>query len=145
DAATAAVNVTALLYGHKAAAAAEKIFEDRGLISASAEYGANPHFLRAGALPVVDSIAAAGNSGGVLADRQFRFATPVAATSFTLKLVGNNSKLIALLKHRSPVVVYDDGTTNADYVSDVSSEITFNVDQSSDPEIQFGDYYLWVG
>ena len=145
DAATAAVNVTALLFGHEAAAAAETIFTTRGLLSASAEFGANPHFLRSGALPVVDSIGPAAAGGGIMADRQFRFSVPVSGSSFTLRLLGNDTKLIALLKHRSPVVVYDDGTTNADYISDVASQIDFHVDQSSDPEIQFGEYYLWVG
>ncbi len=145
DAAVAAVNVTGLLYGHDASAAAEQILTARGLLSASAAFGADPHFLRSGALPVVDSIAAADQGSGRLADRQFRFSVPLSGTSFKLRLMANNSKLIALLKHRSPVVVYDDGTTNADYISDVSSEIAFDVNQASDPEIQFGDYYLWVG
>ncbi|PWU02750.1 MAG: hypothetical protein C5B51_20345 [Terriglobia bacterium] len=145
DAATAAVNVTALLYGHPAGAAAEKIFVSRGLLSAPAEFGADPHFLRAGALPVVDSIGPGTAASGVLADRQFRFFVPPSATSFALRLQGNSNRLVALLKHRSPVVVYDDGTTNADYISDITSQITFNVNESSDPEIQAGDYYLWVG
>jgi hypothetical protein len=143
DAASAAANVTALLYGHADARAAVKLLAARGLLSETAALGASPRLLRSGALPVVDSIAPDG-SGAVLADRQFRFSVPPAATSVTLRIAGNG-KLIALLKHRGPVVVYDDGTTNADYISDTASQVTLRIDPASDPEIQFGDYYLWVG
>lgn len=144
DAATAAVNVTRLLYGSTAASAARQILLRRGLLSATAELAANPRLLRSGALPVIDSIARAPAGGGVLAARQFRFSLPLAASSAVVRVAGNDA-VVALLKHRSPVEVYDDGTTNADYVSATASEVTLSMDQASDPEIQFGDYYLWIG
>lgn len=144
DAAVAARNVTALLYGHSDARAAGELLAARGLLSETAALGASPRLLRSGALPVVDSIAPAGDGGGLLADRQFRFSVPPAATSVTLRIAGNG-KLVALLKHRGPVVVYNDGSTNADYITDIASQVTLRIDSNSDPEIQFGDYYLWVG
>jgi Zn-dependent metalloprotease len=143
DAATAAVNAAGWLYGRKVSQTVETLLSARGLLGDSAEMAADAHEIGAGKLPVVNSAPGDPSQVGYFAGRQFKFYVPSGAQAFTLKIVAN-TKILGLVKHRSPAVVYDDGSFNAEYYAGPASTLTIHVDETSDPEIQAGWHYVWV-
>lgn len=143
DAGWAVADAAGYLYGDEAGSQVEQASGGRGLLSQAARMAGDAHEVRYGGLPTIDSIDPAGDLQAELCWRQYKFNVPAGFKSFRLELDATDD-IAAFVKHRSPVEIHEDGTWNAEYFLDKGKSLVLEVGEGSDPEIQEGDYYLWV-
>ncbi|MFN7922822.1 MAG: M36 family metallopeptidase [Bryobacteraceae bacterium] len=143
DAAGAAVNAAGKLYGGQAATVVDRVMRNRGLISDAAEAAARAGVIRSGFAGTA-AIPASDPGWVTIGAKQFRVQVSGRATRFKIEISGNGN-LYALVRSRTPIVVNDDGTVNAEHIAGPSQAPEIAVDSESSPEIQTGVYYIAIG
>jgi uncharacterized protein (TIGR03437 family) len=142
DAAQAVINTSQLMYGSTVGSQVSAIMQRRGLTTLTAELASRATSLSSSEI-TPGSLSPSQPGIILISDQQYRISVPAQATALRLQIQATGN-VKGYFKFRAPIVV-ENGTSNAEQVTEIASNIDVVVDARNIPELQTGDYYIAIG